>query len=186
MVENIIKIIGVEVRNIGVKNVCKFPHCRFVARHNKIKEILNEIRLENALANEIQQTSQIIRRTHIFDPTDNIYGEIGAEYQEVADGGNGEGIGGPVGGGPIGGGPIGGGLGDFGGGIDDLGDMGEPGSDEDTPINGAPDEMDLNDMNANPLQESETEASDVLLSESLLLNKKLDEAIKELDNKLNN
>ena len=153
---------------------------------SEIKELLNEIRLENALANEIQQTSQIIRRTHIFDPTDNIYGEIGAEYQEVADGGNGEGIGGTVGGGPIGGGPIGGGLGDFGGGIDDLGDMGEPGSDEDTPINGAPDEMDLNDMNANPLQESETEASDVLLSESLLLNKKLDEAIKELDNKLNN
>lgn len=153
---------------------------------SEIKELLNEIRLENALANEIQQTSQIIRRTHIFDPTDNIYGEIGAEYQEAADGGNGEGIGGPAGGGPIGGGPIGGGLGDFGGGIDDLGDMGEPGSDEDTPINGAPDEMDLNDMNANPLQESETEASDVLLSESLLLNKKLDEAIKELDNKLNN
>ena len=88
----------------------------------EIADNLNEIRLEKALASELQKTEQIIQRTGLFDPIDNIYGEIGAEYQANA---NGEG--GDMGGGGAAGG-FGAGLGgDIGGDIDNLGgpdDMG--------------------------------------------------------------
>ena len=151
---------------------------------SEIKEILNEIRLENALATELEQTSQIIRRTHLFDPVDNIYGESGADYQTNSDP-NGEG--GPMGGGPMGGGPMGGGpAADFGDGLDDfggpegdaLGDLGEPGADGDGAIDGATDEIDLGNM---PLQEDSIKTEDVLLSESLSLNKKINDIVKDLD-----
>lgn len=151
---------------------------------SEIKEILNEIRLENALATELEQTSQIIRRTHLFDPVDNIYGESGADYQTNSDP-NGEG--GPMGGGSIGGGPMGGGpAADFGDGLDDfggpegdaLGDLGEPGADGDGAIDGATDETDLGNM---PLQEDSIKTEDVLLSESLSLNKKINDIVKDLD-----
>lgn len=88
----------------------------------EIKENLEELRLEKALAAELERTGEIIKRTRIFDPVDNIYGEIGAQYSD--NGGNGEegpgGMGGPGGGGGFGGGI--GGL-DFGGGIGSEGDM---------------------------------------------------------------
>ncbi len=84
----------------------------------EIQRNLEEIRLENALAAEIAKTSQIIRRTRIFDTVDNIYGEIDADYSDES-AGNGEG-GGPASGGGGGGMPIGGGDMDFG----DGGDMG--------------------------------------------------------------
>lgn len=151
---------------------------------SEIKEILNEIRLENALATELEQTPQIIRRTHIFDPVDNIYGESGADYQTNGDP-NGEG--GPMGGGPMGGGPMGGSpAADFGDGLDDfggpegdaLGDLGEPGADGDGAIDGATDETDLGNM---PLQEDSIKTEDVLLSESLSLNKKINDIVKDLD-----
>lgn len=48
----------------------------------EIEENLQEIRLEKALAAELEKTSQIIKRTNIFDKTDNIYGEPGAEYSQ--------------------------------------------------------------------------------------------------------
>lgn len=83
----------------------------------EIQRNLEEIRLEFALSAELAATQQIIKRTGIFDPVDNIYGEPGAEYSGNAN--NGEG--GPDGG--IGGGggaaPIGGGDMDFG---DDIPD----------------------------------------------------------------
>lgn len=81
----------------------------------EIKDIFNEIRLEKALAAELEKTSQIIERSHIFDPVDRIYGKPNAEYQAGAPGE--EGMGGE--GGLGGGGPMGGA--DFGGGIDDFG-----------------------------------------------------------------
>lgn len=84
----------------------------------EIQRNLEEIRLENALAAEIAKTSQIIRRTRIFDTVDNIYGEIDADYSDES-AGNGEG-GGPASGGGGGSMPIGGGDMDFG----DGGDMG--------------------------------------------------------------
>lgn len=155
---------------------------------SEIKEILNEIRLENALATELEQTPQIIRRTHIFDPVDNIYGESGADYQTNGDP-NGEG--GPMGGGPMGGGGPAAGFGDgFDGGLDDLGgtegdglgDLGEPGAESEGSINGAPDETDLGSM---PLQENSIKTEDVLLSESLSLNKKINDIVKDLDDTIN-
>lgn len=155
---------------------------------SEIKEILNEIRLENALATELEQTPQIIRRTHIFDPVDNIYGESGADYQSNGDP-NGEG--GPMGGGPMGGGGPAAGFGDgFDGGLDDLGDtegdglgdLGEPGAESEGSISGAPDETDLGNM---PLQENSIKTEDVLLSESLSLNKKINDIVKDLDDTIN-
>ena len=79
----------------------------------EIQQNLEEIRLETALAAELQQTMQIINRTHIFDPVDNIYGEIGAEYSQNGGQGQGDdgGMGAPGGGG--GGLPMGGDM-DFG------------------------------------------------------------------------
>ena len=94
----------------------------------EIKQNLEELRLETALAAELQKTMQIIKRTGLFDTVDNIYGEAGAEYSEEQGGGN-EDDG--MGGGPPGGGggmPIGGGDMDFGdeGGEDmDMGQEGE-------------------------------------------------------------
>lgn len=93
----------------------------------EIADNLNEIRLEKALAAELTKTEQIIQRTGLFDPIDNIYGEIGAEYQAAqgaAGGGDAMGGGGGFGGGL--GGDLGGGM-DMGGGIDDLGAPGSEG-----------------------------------------------------------
>ena len=88
---------------------------------SEIRDILNEIRLEAALANEIQMTTQIIKKTGLFDKVDRIYGELGADYSQEGDGGpEGGGPGGPVGGPMLGGMDAG-----FG---DDLGDLGEPGA----------------------------------------------------------
>ncbi len=88
----------------------------------EIADNLNEIRLEKALATELTKTEQIIQRTGLFDPVDNIYGEIGAEYQGAAGGNEEGGMGGAPGGG------FGGGLGgDMGSEVDGLGgpdDMG--------------------------------------------------------------
>jgi hypothetical protein len=78
-----------------------------------VEENLQEIRLERALVSELEKTPQIIKRTGIFDPTDNTYGESGAEYQEGDMGG--EGDGGDFGGGGMGGSSFGGGLDDLGG-----------------------------------------------------------------------
>lgn len=77
---------------------------------NEIKENLEEIRLEKAIAQELQNTAQIIQRTGIFDNVDRIYGEPGATYQQQgAPQGEDQGMGG------------GGGGGGFGGGLDDIG-----------------------------------------------------------------
>lgn len=121
----------------------------------EIADNLNEIRLEKALAAELQNTQQIIKKTGIFDPTDRLYGDPEAKYdfsqQE-------EGEGGPGGGAPIGGGP------DMGGGLDALGGPGEEGD-----IGGEEETM---DMDAAP----EADAGGTL-SESRKMKKKL---IKEI------
>jgi hypothetical protein len=88
----------------------------------EIADNINEIRLEKALVSELEKTPQIIKRTGIFDPVDNIYGEVGAEYSDNEGGeeGGGDDMGG-------------GGPGGFGGGADfgsDLDSLGEPGSDD--------------------------------------------------------
>lgn len=109
----------------------------------EISDNINDLRLEKALAAELEKTSQIIKRTGVFDPVDNIYGEPGAEYIEAPEGGPegggplGGGGGGPIGGGPIGGGDFGSELDDLGGAMDDgTGDI--SGSPESTPMDQAP------------------------------------------------
>lgn len=93
----------------------------------EIKENLEEIRLEKGIAAELEKTTQIIKRTGIFDIVDRMYGEPGAQYQEDGQ------QGGPDGG--MGGGmPGGGGGGSFGG---DLDNLGMPGGDEQGDIMGA-------------------------------------------------
>ena len=110
----------------------------------EIQRNLEEIRLEFALAAELAKTSQIIKRTKLFDPVDNIYGESGAEYSE----GNPNEEGGPDGGAPGGGGgmPIGGGDMDFGDGA--PGDDMEQGTEGEMPMEDAANE-DMGNMGAN-------------------------------------
>ena len=110
----------------------------------EIQRNLEEIRLEFALAAELTKTSQIIKRTKLFDPVDNIYGEIGAEYSE----GNPNEEGGPDGGASGGGGgmPVGGGDMDFGDGA--PGDDMEQGAEGEMPMEDAANE-DMGNMDAN-------------------------------------
>lgn len=105
-----------------------------------IKENLEEIRLERGIAAELEKTSQIIKKTGIFDTVDRIYGEPGAEYQEDQ-----QQEGGPE---DMGGGaPPAGGGGDFGGGLDDLG---TEGADDTGDIAGEEGSMPTADMGAGP------------------------------------
>lgn len=112
--------------------------------NKEIQRNLEEIRLEFALAAELAKTSQIIKRTKLFDPVDNIYGESGAEYSE----GNPNEEGGPGGGAPGGGGgmPVGGGDIDFGdeAPVDDM----EQGAEGEMPMEDAANE-DMGNMDAN-------------------------------------
>lgn len=108
----------------------------------EIADNVNEIRLEKALVGELEKTSQIIKRTGIFDPVDNIYGEIGAEYSDEGEGTEGEG--GDMGGGgaPSFGGDFGGDLGG------DLDNLGEPGGDDMGDLGGESTSMDMGEAPA--------------------------------------
>ena len=111
----------------------------------EIQENLEEIRLEKALAAELEKTTQIIKKTRIFDNVDRIYGEPGAEYQDSQQqdqGGEGGAMGGMGGGGGLP--PM-----DDGGGMpsDDLEGLGEPGSEGEGDINGAEGEIPMDSGN---------------------------------------
>ena len=153
---------------------------------SEIAETLDEIRLEAAVAVEIQRTPEIIKKTHIFDNVDNIYGELGAEYSATPPGQEGG-----LGGGSLGGGggaampPMGGGFGD------ELGDIGEPGAD-DTGMEGG-------EEASTPLAESQGKYVDrylkmlrknteevrnervAILDKNFLINEELNSAIKDLE-----
>ena len=123
---------------------------------SEIKDILGEIRLEKAMAFELQNTPMIIKKTGIFDPVDRIYGDYEAmnnpqQIQPQQD----QGMGGPLGGG--GGGLLGGGLSsDLGGGL--SGDMdldGMPDTMEGASSVGTTDMSNAPDVSAGqPLQET--------------------------------
>lgn len=110
----------------------------------EIQRNLEEIRLEFALAAELAKTNQIIKRTKLFDPVDNIYGESGAEYSEDNPNKEGDPDGGAHGGG--GGIPVGGGDMDFGdeAPLDDM----EQGAEGEMPMEAAANE-DMGNMDAN-------------------------------------
>ncbi len=129
----------------------------------EIADTLNEIRLEAALAIEIQRTAEIIKQTHLFDKVDRIFGEPGAKYSATPPGQDG-GMGGLGGGGgaPA---PM---MGDdFGG---DLDGLGEPGEDAEGDIGGDEGGADLGGMDAeapSPLNESTGLRPTITLSESI-------------------
>ena len=166
---------------------------------DEISTILNEIRIEAALATEIQMTNQIIKKTGLFDKADRLYGEPGAKYQAPPQGEDG-GMGGTMGGGggmPM---PMDDTGGDFGGGLDDLG---EPGADGNPDISGEEGGADMGEGGGAPLSEShilpkmqffeaymkylnkdyfeETKRPEIL-SETLLINESLTNTINELSN----
>ena len=106
----------------------------------EIQDNFEELRLEKGLSAELEKTSQIIKKTGIFDTVDRIYGEPGAEYQDdnAQQGNDDSGLGSPSGGG----GGIGGDLGDIGNsGLEDVSD------DTSDVINGNPEETPLGDEN---------------------------------------
>ena len=107
-----------------------------------IKENFEEIRLEKGIAAELEKTTQIIKKTGIFDKVDRIYGEPGAEYMDDQ-----QQQGDEMGGGDMGGGapPMGGGGADLGG---DLDALGAPGGDEGGDISGMEGSMPTGDMGA--------------------------------------
>lgn len=83
---------------------------------DEIKDVLGEIRLEKAMAAELQATPMIIKKTGLFDTVDRIYGDYEAmnnpqQMQPQQDQGMGGGLMGGGGGGAGLGGDLGGGLG---------------------------------------------------------------------------
>lgn len=84
---------------------------------NEIKDILGEIRLEKAMAAELQATPMIIKKTGMFDTVDRIYGDYEAMNNPQQQMPQGQDMGGGLMGGG-GGGMMGGALGgDLGGGL---------------------------------------------------------------------
>lgn len=68
----------------------------------EITQNLLELRMEKAIATELEKTNQIIKRTGLFDDIDKLYGEPNAEYvsSEMGDDDTGGGMGGGIGGSP--------------------------------------------------------------------------------------
>lgn len=118
-----------------------------------IKENFEEIRLEKGIAAELEKTTQIIKKTGIFDTVDRIYGEPGAEYIDGQQGGmDGTSQGGDLGGG--------GGMtpppmndgGDVGAELDDLG---SPNSDGQGNISGQEGTVPTQDMPTDDIQQQQ-------------------------------
>lgn len=107
----------------------------------EIRDMFNEIRLEKAMAAELQATANIIKHTGMFDITDRIYGDYEAMHnpqQNQTQGTDDEGaLGGGGGGAMLGGG-------DLGDDMDNGLDIGEPGSEETGDLGGETGETDMN------------------------------------------
>ena len=105
---------------------------------SEIKDMLNEIRLEKALAAELQTTAMVIKKTGMFDSVDRLYGDYDAmmnpNLQQAAQ----QGEDGMMGGGGMGG--LGGGMGDLGGDLGGDEAFGGPMGDE-SDLGGETDEM---------------------------------------------
>lgn len=151
----------------------------------EIADNLEELRLERALAAELEKTSQIIKKTGIFDAVDNVYGEPGAEYSDDVPA---EGEGGDMGGG---GGASAGGM--IGGGDLDFGDESETGDETDMEM-GQEGEMDIDDAATEDIsatQEGDTASTEnlgesymrKLLSETLVKQKRLSKKLTEKNSK---
>lgn len=167
-----------------------------------IQTNFEELRLEKALAAELEKTTQIIKKTGIFDSVDRIYGEPGAEYQENSEG--------QEGGDDMGGSPMGGGgapMGDMGmdtmeGGDDmsaEVDNLGDVGADTEGEIDGNETEMPMeNTKNKGSLITEEGKINTQfflenvkkreisfervpIMDKTLLINEEFDRMIKSLD-----
>ena len=117
----------------ALKNIMKWSE-------KDIKENFEEIRLEKGIAAELEKTTQIIKKTGIFDTVDRIYGEPGAEYVDDQQGGmDGAPQGGDMGGSGMTPPP----MGDVGGELDGLG---SPNSDDQGDISGQEGTVPTQDM----------------------------------------
>lgn len=125
----------------------------------EIADNLEELRLEKALAAELERTSQIIKKTGIFDPVDNVYGEPGAKYSDSPEEGA-EGGGMSSGGGFSGGGGFGEAGVDFG----DEGLSGEEGTGDEANV-GEEGEMGVEETAA---EDNATQGGDNSLGESYM------------------
>lgn len=113
----------------------------------EIQENFEELRLEKALAAELEKTTQIIKKTGIFDKVDRVYGEPGAEYQEEQENPDDMGGGDPMGGGGGGMPPM-----DSGDGIDgEIDGLGDPGADANGEITGNESEIPITDDGTNEM-----------------------------------
>ncbi len=147
-----------------------------------IKEMLEEIRLEKALSAELEKTTQIIKKTGLFDKVDRVYGEPGAQYIDDQQGG-GQGMDGGMGGGggmpPMGGGPT-----DFG---DDLDTLGAPGANDNGDISGAEGSVPTQEMpseGGQPPMESSIR-SKKLLSDDKIVNALVESYLNDKNNAAN-
>lgn len=158
--------------------------------HKALKEILKmddkeistnleEIRLEKALAAELEKTPQIIKRSGIFDSVDRIYGEPNAQYTEDEGDGNGgmNNSGGPS----I---PSIGGESDFGSELDNLE---SPGMDENGEIPGNEGEDNLENAsdidNGNENTNENINSKKLVINESPFFNIYIKKIMKESDDK---
>ncbi len=121
-----------------------------------IQNNFEEIRLEKALAAELEKTSQIIQKTGIFDTVDRIYGEPGATYQnDTQDSQQDDGMGGGFGGGA----PSGGLGGDMSMGDEsndaDIDNLDNLGNDENGDINGQENEIPISDNEPTNVSQNE-------------------------------
>lgn len=140
----------------------------------EIKENLEEIRLEKGISAELEKTTQIIKKTGIFDTVDRMYGEPGAEYMDDQQGQGGMGD-------AASGGGMGGGMGapppPMGDAPDMGGDMGAPGDDGSGAMEGQEGSMPTADMGTDPNAPMESRYSNKpLLNEQ---NNKLDKLFNE-------
>lgn len=130
----------------------------------EIQDNFEELRLEKGLAAELEKTSQIIKKTGIFDNVDRIYGEPGAEYQDDNSMGQNDSNGlGSSGGGSLGGGLGGGELGDNS--LEDVSDSDTiNGNPEETPING---DIEQNTQENEPKQEHTNKKGNILTEDKI-------------------
>lgn len=130
----------------------------------QISDNLEELRLEKALAAELEQTAAIIKHTGLFDKVDNLYGEPGAEYGNNA---GGQGQEDAMGGGAAPGGGMAGGL--------DMGD--DMGDDMGGEMPGAEGDMSMDDAAASEGGEEDTGGSEPL--NEVFFNRLMQKTIKE-------
>lgn len=160
----------------ALKNIMKWSE-------KDIKENFEEIRLEKGIAAELEKTTQIIKKTGIFDTVDRIYGEPGAEYVDDQQGGmDGAPQGGDMGGGGMTPPPMGD-VGDVGGELDGLG---SPNSDDQGDISGQEGTVPTQDMPTDdtatqqPMESRKSGKRPLINEERKLLDSMFDEYISKV------